>query len=59
MSAHHLMSPTEEMSRHNLSLGELHEILARYKADDDSWPCGLVNLRSAIKLKAPAEPRAT
>lgn len=56
MSAHHLISPTEEISRHNLSLDELQAIFARYKADDDSWPCGLVHLRRAINSKAAAEP---
>jgi hypothetical protein len=53
MSAyHHLTNPTEYVFRHNFSLGELQAILARYKPDDDSWPCGLVNLRRAIEVKA-------
>jgi hypothetical protein len=50
MSAQQAMRPKEE----TLSLDELHAILARYRADDDSWPCGLVNLRNAIKGKAAA-----
>jgi hypothetical protein len=55
MSTHQILRPREEA----LSLDELQAVLARYKADDASWPCGLVNLRSAIKLKAPAEPRSS
>jgi hypothetical protein len=31
-----------------LSVAELLDVLARYKADDNSWPRGLVHLRSAI-----------
>jgi hypothetical protein len=41
------MRPKEEI----LSLDELHIILSRYRADDASWPCGLVNLRLAIRAK--------
>jgi hypothetical protein len=49
MSVHHITNPTEEMSRHNLSLCELQAILTRYRADDSSWPPGLVHLQRAIR----------
>jgi hypothetical protein len=48
VSTDQVLKPKEEA----LSLGELHAILSRYRADDDSWPCGLVNLRQAIRAKA-------
>jgi hypothetical protein len=39
------------------SLDELHAILARYRADDDSWQRGLLHLRRAIGAKVAAEKR--
>jgi hypothetical protein len=33
-----------------LTVAELHNVLARYKADDSSWPRGLVHLRYAIAM---------
>jgi hypothetical protein len=53
MSAHHLINPRDEYPPWQ-SLKELSAILARYKADDDSWPRGLVHLRRAINVKAAA-----
>ena len=31
-----------------LPAAELRDVLARYKADDDSWPRGILHLRRAI-----------
>ena len=50
VSEHQVLKPREEA----LSLSELQAILARYQADNDSWPCGLANLKLAIRAKAGA-----
>jgi hypothetical protein len=54
MSAHDLTIPRPHPYPPWQSLDELHTILARYRADDDSWPYGLVNLRDAMKAKIAA-----
>jgi len=53
MSGHHLMNPREVVLPWQSS-DELHAILARYKADDDSWPRVLLHLVTAIRAKATA-----
>jgi hypothetical protein len=54
MSAHQAMRPREEI----LSLDQLYAILARYRPDDDSWPCGLANLWRAVRAKVAAAKEA-
>jgi hypothetical protein len=54
MSAHDLIIPRDHQYPPWQSLDELHTILAQYRADDDSWPYGLVNLRYAIRAKVAA-----
>jgi hypothetical protein len=47
--------PEKEKNTPHQTVAELQTILANYKADDSSWPGGLLHLRRSIKLRADYE----